>query len=162
MLQHPSHLHPLPSCPWWMCATDIIMLEGVDHLVVGNFYSKMIFIQHIPPSQSNANKVVLLLKKMFSEHGIPKVLCSNNGPQDVSAQFTDLCISWGITHETSSPHYPQSNGFAEACTKSIKHALQQAKYSGADPQLALLALQATNADSEQPFWPRYATVTHQP
>ena len=113
-----------PSHPWQMCATDIFTLEGVNHLVVGNFYSKMIFVQHIPPSQSNANKVVLLLKEMFSEHGIAKVLCSDNGPQYASAQFANFCLSWGITPETSSPHYPQSNGFAEACIKSVKHALQ--------------------------------------
>ena len=131
---------PTPSCPWQMCATDIIMLEGVDHLVVGDLYLKMIFVQHLPPGQSNANKVILLLKEMFSEHGIPKVLHSDNGPQYASAQFADFCISWGITHETSSPHYPQSNGFAKACIKSIKHTLQQAKYSGANPQLTLLTL----------------------
>ena len=76
---------PTPSHPWQMCATDIFTLEGVDHLVVGDFYSKIIFIWHIPPGQSNANKVVLLLKEMFSEHGIPKVLHSDNGPQYVSA-----------------------------------------------------------------------------
>ena len=116
------------------------MLEGVDHLVVGDFYSKMIFVQHLPPGQSNTNKVLSPLKEMFSEHGIPEVLCSDNGPQYVSAQFADFCISWGITHETSSLHYPQFNGFAEACVKSIKHTLQQAKYSSADPQLTLLAL----------------------
>ena len=115
---------PTPSCPWQMCATDIFMLEGVDHLVVGDFYLKMIFVQHLPPSQSNANKVVSLLKEMFSEHGIPKVLHSDNSPQYVSAQFTDFCIAWGISHKTSSLHYPQSNGFAEACVKSTKHALQ--------------------------------------
>ena len=131
---------PTSSHQWQMCATDIFMLEGVDHLVVGNFYSKMIFIGHIPPCHSNTNKVISLLKEMFSEHGIPEVLCSDNGPQYVSAQFADFCISWGITHKTSSLHYPQSNGFAKACIKSIKHALQQAKYSGANPQLALLAL----------------------
>ena len=28
---------PKPSCPWQMCATDIFMLKGVDHLVVDNF-----------------------------------------------------------------------------------------------------------------------------
>ena len=28
---------PTPSCPWQMCATDIFMLEGVDHLVEGDF-----------------------------------------------------------------------------------------------------------------------------
>ena len=35
---------PTPSHTWHMCATDIFMLEGVDHLVVGDFYSKMIFV----------------------------------------------------------------------------------------------------------------------
>ena len=75
---------PTPSCPWQMCATDIFTL--VDHLVVGNFYLRMIFVQCLPPSQSNANKVVLLLKEMFSEHGIPKVLHSDNGPQYASTQ----------------------------------------------------------------------------
>ena len=134
---------PTPSCPWQMCATDIFMLEGVDYLVVSDSYSEMIFIPCLPPGQSNANKVVLLLKEMFSEHGIPKVLCSENGPQYASAQFTDFCISWGITHKTSSLHYPQSKGFTKACIKSVKHALQWAKYSDADPQLTLLPLQTT-------------------
>ena len=107
-----------------MCAIDIFTLKGVDHLVVGNFYLKMILVQCLSPGQSNANKVVSLLKEMFSEHGISKVLHSDNGPQYLSAQFTNFCMSWGITHETSSLHYPQSNGFTEACIKSIKQALQ--------------------------------------
>ena len=141
---------PIPSRPWQMCATDIFMLEGVDHLVVGDFYSKMIFVRCLSPGQSNANKVVSLLKEMFSEHGIPKVCCSDNGPQYAIAQFTDFCIAWGISHETSSLHYPQSNGFTEACVKSAKHALQWAKYSGANPHLALLALWATPIDSKLP------------
>ena len=115
---------PTPSCPWQMCATDIFMLEGVDHLIVGDFYSKIIFVRSLPPGQSNANKVVSLLKEMFSEHGIPEVFCSDNGPQYASVQFANFCTSWGISHETSSLHYLQSNGFAEACVKSAKHALQ--------------------------------------
>ena len=110
----------------------------------------MIFVRRLPPGQSNANKVVSLLKEMFSEHGIPEVLCSDNGPQYVSVQFADFCTSWGISHETSSLHYLQSNGFAKACVKSVKHAIQQAKYSGADPHLALLALQATPINSKLP------------
>ena len=141
---------PTPSHPWQMCATDIFTLEGIDHLVVGNFYPKMIFIWCLPPGESNANKVVSLLKEMFSEHGIPEVLRSDNGPQYASVQFADFCTSWGISHETSSRHYPQSNGFAEACVKSAKHALQWAKYSGADPHLALLALRAMPINSKLP------------
>ena len=133
-----------------MCATDIFMLEGVDYLVVSDFYSKMIFIWPLHPGQSSANKVVSLLKEMFSEHGIPKVLCSGSGPQYASAKFTNFCISWGIMHKTSSPHYLQSNGFAEACVKSVKHTLQCAKYSGADPQPALLVLWVTPINTKLP------------
>ena len=135
-------LTPMPtsSCPWQMCPTDIFILEETDYLICSDFYSKMILIQHLPSGQRNTVKVISLLKEMFLEHRIPKVLCSNNGPQYVSAQFTEFCTSWGITHETSSPHYPQSNGFVEACVKSMKHALQHAKYSSTNPQLALLAL----------------------
>ena len=59
-----------------------------------------------------------------SEYGIPEVLHSDNGLQYVSAHFADFCISWGISHETSSLHYPQSNGFVEACVKSVKNTLQ--------------------------------------
>ena len=114
---------PTQSFPWQMCVTNIFTLEGVDYLVVSDFYLKMILVQHLPPGQSNANKVISLLKGMFSEHGIPEVLCSDNGLQYMSAQFADFSISWGITHKTSRPHYPQSYRFTEACIKSIKHAL---------------------------------------
>ena len=62
---------PTPSHPWQMCATDIFMLEGVDYLVNGDLYLKMIFIPHLSPGQSNANKVVSLLKEIFSEHWHP-------------------------------------------------------------------------------------------
>ena len=141
---------PTPSCPWQMCTTDIFTLEGTNYLICSDFYSKMILIWHLPSGQSNTVKVVSLLKEMFLEHGIPKVLCSDNSPQYVSVQFTEFCTSWGITHETSSPYYPQLNGFAKACVKSMKHALQCAKYSGTNPQLALLTLQTTPIDAKLP------------
>ena len=166
---------PTPSCPWQMCTLDTFTLEGVDYLICGDFYWKMTLIQCLPSGQSNTTKVILLLKEMFSKHGILEFLHSDNGPQYVSAQFTDFCNSWGITHETSSPHYPQSNGFAEAYVKSVKNALQHAKYSSANPQLALLALwvtpinpsshhllsSPTNTSLGSPFLPKSATLTQQ-
>ena len=113
---------------------------------------------------------------MFLQHGIPEVLHSYNDPQYVSAQFTEFYTFWGITHETSSPHYLQSNGFAKACVKSMKHTLQCTKYSGANPQLTPLALQATPIDAKllspaelltsarlgPPFLPEFATPIQQP
>ena len=171
-------LTPMPtlSCPWQMCTTDIFTLEGIDYLICGDFYSKMILVRCLPSGQSNTVKVISLLKEMFSEHGIPEVLHSDNDPQDASAQFTEFCTSWGITHETSSPNYLQLNGFTEACVKSVKHALQCAKHSGADPQLAPLVLQATPINAKlpspaelltkarfgPPFLPEFATLIWQP
>ena len=102
----PLTLMLTPSHPWQMCAMDIFTLEGVDYLICGNFYSKMILVRHLPSGQSSAVKVISLLKETFSEHGIPKVLHSDNGPQYVSAQFTEFCTSWGITHKTSKPSLP--------------------------------------------------------
>ena len=141
---------PTLSHPWQICASDIFTLEGANYLICGDFYSKMILIQHLPSGQSNTTKVILLLKEMFSEHGNPEILCSDNGPQYASTQLANFCTSWGITHETSSPHYLQSNGFAEECVKSVKHVLQHAKYSSANPQLTLLVLQATPIDAKLP------------
>ena len=128
-------VHQCETCTWFFTPFTIFTLEGANYLICSDFYSKMILIQHLPSGQSNTAKVISLLKEMFSEHRIPEILCSDNGPQYASIQFANFCTSWGITHEISSPHYPQSNGFAEACIKSVKHALQHAKDSGADPQL---------------------------
>ena len=60
-------------------------------------------------------------------------------------------VRLGASHKKPQVHTtPQSNRFAEACVKSAKHALQWVKYSGADPHLALLALQATPINSKLP------------
>ena len=39
----------------------------------------------------------LTAQEIFSEHRIPKVLHSNNGPQYASTQFTEFSTSWGVT-----------------------------------------------------------------
>ena len=167
---------PTPSHPWQMCATDIFTLERVNYLICGNFYSKMILIQHLPSGQSNTIKVISLLKEMFSEHGIQDVLHSDNGPQYASAQFADFCTSWGITHETLSPHYLQSNGFTEACVKSVKHALHvlstvvlicnspswHSELHQSMPSSYHLLSSCTNASLGPPFLPKSATLTKQP
>ena len=45
---------------------------------------------------------------------------SDNGPQFSAAEFKDFAKNWGFSTGTSSPHYPQSNGLAEAAVKSMK------------------------------------------
>ena len=110
---------PTPSHLWQMCATDIFMLEGIDHLVVGDFYSKMIFVQCLPPGQSNANKVVLTAEGdvLRAWHLWSPSLWQ--WPAICKCSVCQLLYNWGISHETWSPHYLQSNGFAKACVKVL-------------------------------------------
>ena len=104
-----------------------------------------------PPTRPKYSaKVIHILEEWFCNHGIPEVLCTDNGPQYASATFAECSIEWGFTHETSSPHYPQTNGFAESCVKIVKHTLQHAKYSGTNPRIALQHLKATPVDAKLP------------
>ena len=50
---------------------------------------------------------------------------------------------------TSSPHYPQSNGFIERDVQTVKHALKKVG-PRSDVQMALLVLRATTIDSHLP------------
>ena len=104
----------------------------------------MPFIRKMPPSQCNAAKTIALLK-MFSEHGIPETVRSDNGPQFASHQFAEFAKEWNFDHTTSSPWNPRSNGQAKAAVKVTKGLLTSAKYSGQD--LALLAYRSTPIDS---------------
>lgn len=48
-----------------------------------------------------------------------------------------------FNHITSSPRYPQSNGFAEHTVQTVKNILKKAKQDCKDPYLALLDLRNT-------------------
>jgi len=50
---------------------------------------------------------------------------------------------------TSSPHYPQSNGRAEAAVKTVKRLYEKAIEDRQDPHLALLAWRNTPAEQSQ-------------
>ena len=122
------------SCPLQICALYIFTLDSVDNLILVDFYC---MVCNLPAGQSNSAKVIQILGEWFCDHGMPEVLYTDNGPQYASAAFGDCSIEWDFTSETSSPHYPQSNGFAESCVKIIIHMLQCAKYSGTNPGIAL-------------------------
>ena len=88
-----------------------------------------------------------MLKELFSKHGIPETLRSDNGPQFANHMFAKFAKEWNSDHNTSSPRNPRSNGQAEATMKIVKGLLSKAKYSGQDPHLALLAYGSTPIDA---------------
>ncbi|XP_064085372.1 uncharacterized protein LOC135200694 [Macrobrachium nipponense] len=57
--------------------------------------------------------------RYFREVRVPLRLHTDGGPQFTSKEFADFTERWGVHHITSSPHYPQSNGHAEAAVKHL-------------------------------------------
>ena len=64
---------PAPNQPWQHISADFFSFDGSEYLVI--------VVRKMPPSQCNANKTISMLKELFSEHGIPETLRSDNGPQ---------------------------------------------------------------------------------
>ena len=66
---------------------------------------------------ASASTLTRELRGIFCLAGAPEVLWSDNGPQFSSTAFQAFLKNWAVLHRTSSPHYPQSNGRAEAAVK---------------------------------------------
>ena len=71
-------------------------------------------------------------KLVFSEHGWPDTLISDNGPCYASKAFTHVMHAFGVKHITSSLHYPQSNGHAEKYLQIVNCLFNKAKEKGKD------------------------------
>ena len=124
-------------------------LKQDEYLIVVDYFSKMYFIRKVP-SPSSSLAVVKLLKQIFSEHGIPEKVVSDNGPHFSSQSFTEFSKSWGFEHATSSPHYPRSNGQVERTIQTVKAALTKVREARQDEYLAMLSLRNTPIDNALP------------
>lgn len=127
----------LPDYPWERVATDLFELNGTTYLLVVDYYSRYIEVQKLKSTTSAS--IITALKAVFSHHGIPAAVVSDNGPQYASQEMKEFSQSYGFSHITSSPHYPQSNGEAERAVKTAKSLLEHSP----DPYLALLSYRTT-------------------
>ena len=96
--------------------------------------------------ESSSRTVISKMKRLFSTHGIPEKLLTDNGRQFVSREFELFAKEWNFAHITSSPYYAQSNGLAENAVKQAKQLLEKCRKDGSDVQLGLLNLRNTPGD----------------
>ena len=94
---------------------------------------------------TTSNMVISTMKQIFSEHGIPSRVVSDNGLQYSSKAFKEFVQQWQFDHITSSPKFPKSNGFIER-----QRALIKAKQAGRDHNLAMLCLRTTPINHNLP------------
>lgn len=127
----------LPDYPWQKVSSDLFQLDGKQYIVVVDYFSRYPEVVKLPSTTSG--HIIEILKRMFSRHGIPETVVSDNGPQYSSREFSEFSKAYNFLHITSSPHYAQSNGHAERAVKTVKKLLSKAK----DPHMALLAYRST-------------------
>ena len=114
-----------PSYPWQKMSSDLFDYKGHEYLLVSEQCSKFPIIRKLGSTVGSTTTPVVInhLKSIFSEHGIPAQLLSDGGPQYSSHEFEKFVTSYGIKHVPSSPHYAQSNGFAERMAQTVEKIL---------------------------------------
>ena len=105
--------------------TDLFYYKKMDFLLLVGYFSKFLIVRRIPNSTTGAVKKEL--QDIFTEFGNPFMLRSDNGPCYASEKFKFYLQKLKIDHLTSSPHYTQSNGLAEAMVKVTKNLIEKAK-----------------------------------
>ena len=131
-LQKPSTSlgQEIPVHPWTKLPTDIFHFEGSSYFLLVDYTSRFPVVHKL--SSMTGQHVADQCKLIFSEYGWPETLISDNGPCYTSQTFTSVMQSYNVNHLTSSPHYLQSNGFAEEYVHIVKSLLYKAKEEGKD------------------------------
>ena len=81
-------------------------------------------------TSTTAAQTIKVLRDIFSHHGLPEHIVSDNGPQFVSSDFADFCKNNAIKHLRVSPYHPASNGLAERMVQTFKQAMRRTKNDG--------------------------------
>ena len=118
----------LPPFPWHTLATDLFYWKRMDFLIVADAFSKYILVRKLPHSTSAA--VCVELSMIVTELGLPHIIRSDNGPCYNSKEFQQFQQHYSITHQTSSPNHPRSNGFVERMVGVAKKLMDKAGKEG--------------------------------
>ena len=108
-----------PQRPWSRVGVDFFVHKGHTYLLAIDCYSRDGEICLVT-KKVDTSETTVKLKKVFSRHGIPDILFSDNGTQFDSQEFRDFVQYCGFEHVTSSPRFAQSNGEVERGVQTMK------------------------------------------
>ena len=124
---HRNYLGDSPF-PRHKLVTDLFYLKRMDFLIVADVFSKYIQVRKLPNSTSTA--MCMELPMIITELGLPHIIRSDNGPCYNSKDFQQFLQHYSITHQTSSPNHPRSNGFIERMVGVVKKLMDKAGKEG--------------------------------
>jgi transposase InsO family protein len=81
-------------------------------------------------NNTTATNLIQALEQVFDFLGPPETLISDNGPPFTSFQMSKFYEKYGISHITTAPYHPASNGLAERFVRSFKEAMLKQQHLG--------------------------------
>lgn len=114
-----------PNSAWERIHIDFLgPFYDKHYLVIIDAYTK--WLEVFPLTSTCSQTVITVLRSTFARFGLPLTLVSDNAKYFVSEEFSTFLRNNNITHITSPPFHPSSNGAAENSVKTIKYALRKA------------------------------------
>ena len=143
-----GNVSDVPPHAWHTLGTDLLYWNKIDCLVIRDYFSKYLIVRRLPNSSTHA--MIKELGLIFTELGRPFILRSDNGPCYSSREFHNFLSFYQVDHVTSSPHYPQSNGFAEALVGIAKKLMEKSVKDGKPWNYGLMQYRTTPISSTLP------------
>ena len=135
----PLHPWEWPSKPWTRIHIDHAgPFMGKMFLIIIDSYSK--WLEVAPVSSADTLQTVAVLRQVFSTHGIPEMIVSDNGAAFTSSDFETFTKRNGIRHLTTTPYHPSTNGLAERAVQIFKQAMRKSQSGDLKTKLARFLL----------------------
>ena len=103
---------------------DLGTYENQQFLIAVDHFSSWLWVFQLGAS-AITRQITASLCNIFCASGVPDIIYADQGAQFMSKECQEFFKRWGVRHVTSSPHFPQSNGRAEAAVKSMKKIVRQ-------------------------------------
>ncbi|KAF0291933.1 uncharacterized protein FJT64_009979 [Amphibalanus amphitrite] len=137
--REPPIMTPPPDYPFQQVVADLFEIGGNKYIVYADRLTGWLRLDVLRSASSG--RLISLLRRYFSECGVPEEISVDGGTNLVSAEMRAFLDRWGVAIRQSSAGYPQSNGRAEAAVKSAKAILRTStSASGIDSDKAIEAL----------------------
>ncbi|KAL1454662.1 hypothetical protein WDU94_010876 [Cyamophila willieti] len=114
--------HEQSYLPFETLALDILLLYGKFYLVLVDAKSKWPEIKMLNKAPDTA-VTIKLLEEIFSFHGYPEFMVSDNATIFKNDAFRNYCKNRGIFQIFSAPGHPATNGLAERYVQILKSKL---------------------------------------
>ena len=90
--REPLIVTPLPDYPWQMVGVDLFESNKDHYLLIVDYFSR--YPEVIQLTSTTSAAVVKVMKSIFSRHGVPEVVRSDNGPQFSAEEFAKFASSY--------------------------------------------------------------------